>query len=119
MQKPPAATEQVSSQVLDWIAPYLGQISFGGLAGFATGYAMKKIGKLALFLFGSVFIGLQVLAYMGVVEINWLRIQQFAEPALQRPALENTFNSILGIMTNNLPFAGAFVPGFLLGLKFG
>jgi uncharacterized membrane protein (Fun14 family) len=110
---------QVGSQLLDAAAPYLGQISFGGLAGFATGYAVKKIGKIALFIFGSVFILLQVLAFMGIIEINWLRIQQFAEPALQRPALENAINGLVGILTNNLPFAGAFMPGFLLGLKFG
>jgi uncharacterized membrane protein (Fun14 family) len=112
-------TPQLGSQLLDAAAPYLGQISFGGLVGFATGYAMKKIGKIALFVVGTVFILLQVLAYMGVIEINWLRIQQFAEPALQRPALENTLNGIVGVLTNNLPFAGAFIPGFLLGLKFG
>jgi uncharacterized membrane protein (Fun14 family) len=110
---------EVGSQILDAIAPYIGQISFGGLAGFATGYAMKKIGKIALFVFGSIFILLQVLAYMGIIEINWLRVQQFAEPALQRPALENTLNGIVGVLTNNLPFAGSFIPGFLLGLKFG
>jgi uncharacterized membrane protein (Fun14 family) len=112
-------TPQLGSQLLDAAAPYLGQISFGGLVGFATGYAMKKIGKIALFVVGTVIILLQVLAYMGVIEINWLRIQQFAEPALQRPVLENTLNSIVGVLTNNLPFAGAFIPGFLLGLKFG
>jgi uncharacterized membrane protein (Fun14 family) len=113
--KPP----EVGTQILDAIAPYIGQISFGGLAGFATGYAMKKIGKIALFVFGTIFILLQVLAYMGVIEINWLRVQQFAEPALQRPALESTLNGIIGVLTNNVPFAGAFIPGFLLGLKFG
>ena len=112
-------TPEVGSQILDAVAPYLGQISFGGLAGFATGYAMKKIGKIALFVFGTIFILLQLLAYLGIIEINWLRVQQFAEPALQRPALENTLNGIIGVLTNNLPFAASFIPGFLLGLKFG
>jgi uncharacterized membrane protein (Fun14 family) len=110
---------QVGSQILDVVAPYLGQISFGGLVGFATGYAVKKIGKIALFVVGTIFMLLQVLAYMGIIEINWLRIQQFAEPALQRPALENALNGFIGVLTNNLPFAGSFIPGFLLGLKFG
>lgn len=110
---------EVGSQILDTLAPYLGQVSFGGLAGFATGYALKKIGKIALFIFGSIFILLQLLAYFGLIEINWLRIQQFAEPALQRPALENAINGLIGVLTNNIPFAGAFMPGFLLGLKFG
>ena len=80
---------------------------------------MKKIGKIALFIFGIGFILLQGLAYTGVIEINWLRIQQFAEPALKTPALESAFNGILRVLTNNVPFAGAFIPGFLLGLKFG
>jgi uncharacterized membrane protein (Fun14 family) len=113
------AAQNAGTQVFDMLAPYLGQISFGGLSGFATGFAVKKIGRIALVMFGLIFILVQVLAYMGLIEVNWLRIQQFAEPALKRPALEGFFNGLLGILTNNLPFAGSFVPGFLLGLRFG
>ena len=109
----------MGANLLDQIAPYLGQISFGGLAGFAVGYALKKVGRVALVVFGLLFITLQALAYFGLVEVNWLRIQQIAEPALQRSGLESAWKALLGVLTQNLPFAGAFVPGFILGLRMG
>ncbi|NJK45320.1 MAG: hypothetical protein HC933_14535 [Pleurocapsa sp. SU_196_0] len=108
-----------ASGAFDALAPYLGQISFGALAGFATGFALKKVGRVALVIFGLLFIAVQGLAYLGVVQIDWLRIQSFADPMLKRESLEGFFNSLVRILTNNVPFAGAFIPGFLLGLRFG
>jgi uncharacterized membrane protein (Fun14 family) len=113
------AKTDAASGVFEALAPYLGQISFGALAGFATGYALKKIGRVALVIFGLLFIAVQGLAYFGVVQIDWLRIQNYADPLLKRESLEGFFNSVVRILTNNLPFAGAFIPGFLLGLRFG
>ena len=55
------------------LAPYLQQISFGLLAGFAAGYALKKVGKLLAVALGLLFIALQVLAYYGFVTVNWRR----------------------------------------------
>jgi uncharacterized membrane protein (Fun14 family) len=105
--------------LLNALTPYLGQVSFGGLAGFATGYALKKVGKIALFVFGLLFITLQTLAYFGIIEINWLRIQKAADPLLSQDNLQNLWNGLLAVLTLNLPFAGAFVPGLMLGLRFG
>jgi uncharacterized membrane protein (Fun14 family) len=116
---PPPATPDAVDNAFNALAPYLGQISFGGLAGFATGFALKKVGRVALVIFGLLFITLQLLAYFGVVEVNWLRIQSYADPLLRRDALQGFWNGLVGILTNNLPFAGAFIPGFLLGLRFG
>jgi uncharacterized membrane protein (Fun14 family) len=105
--------------ILDQITPYLGQISFGGLAGFAVGYALKRVGRVALVVFGLLFITLQGLAYAGFIEVHWLRIQQVANPILERNSLQGAWNGLLGILTQNVPFAAAFVPGLLLGLRFG
>jgi uncharacterized membrane protein (Fun14 family) len=105
--------------IFDQITPYLGQISFGGLAGFAVGYALKKVGRVALVVFGLLFITLQGLAYAGFIEVHWLRIQQVANPVLERNSLQGIWNSLLAVLTQNIPFAGAFVPGVLLGLRFG
>ena len=101
------------------ITPYLGQVSFGGLAGFATGFALKKIGRVALVVFGMLFIVLQLLAYAGVVRVDWLRIQQFANPLLERTALEQAWGGLVSVLTNNVPFGAAFIPGLILGLRFG
>ena len=116
---PPASTPGAVDGAFNALAPYLGQISFGALAGFATGYALKKIGRVALVIFGLLFIAVQLLAYYGVVQVDWLRIQSYADPLLKRESLQGFFNSLVSILTNNVPFAGAFVPGFLRGLRFG
>ena len=116
---PPAATAGAIDGAFNALAPYLGQISFGALAGFATGYALKKIGRIALVIFGLIFVVVQLLAYYGVVQVDWLRIQSYADPLLKRESLQGFFNSLVSILTNNVPFAGAFIPGFLLGLRFG
>ncbi len=116
---PPAASQGAIDGAFNALAPYLGQISFGALAGFATGYALKKVGRVALVIFGLLFIAVQLLAYYGVVQVDWLRIQSYADPLLKRESLQGFFNSLVAILTNNVPFAGAFVPGFLLGLRFG
>jgi uncharacterized membrane protein (Fun14 family) len=113
------AAQSATNNLFDSIAPYLGQISFGALAGFATGYALKKIGRTALVIFGLLFIVIQLLAYLGVVRVDWLRIQQYADPLLSKNSLQGFFNGLTGILTNNVPFAGAFIPGFLLGLRYG
>ena len=116
---PPANAGGAIDGAFNALAPYLGQISFGALAGFATGYALKKVGRVALVIFGLLFIAVQLLAYYGVVQVDWLRIQSYADPLLKRESLQGFFNSLVSILTNNVPFAGAFVPGFLLGLRFG
>jgi uncharacterized membrane protein (Fun14 family) len=97
----------------------LGQLTFGGLAGFAAGYALKKIGKVAAIALGIFFILLQILAFYGVVEVNWLRLQESVDPFLRPESLERLWRDLLTLLTLNLPFAAAFVPGFIFGLQRG
>ncbi len=104
---------------LEAIAPYFGQLSFGFVAGLGTGLASKKIGRTAMVIFGLLFIALQVLAYLKILEINWLRIEHFIEPGFNKTNTARAMNLIWSVISNNLPFAASFTPGFLLGLKKG
>ena len=104
---------------VETLAPILGQLTFGALAGFAAGYALKKIGKFAAITLGLFFLGVQLLAYYGLVEINWLQIQEGVDPLLRPESLQALWRSLVDLLTLNLPFAGAFVPGLLLGLQRG
>lgn len=101
------------------LAPVLGQLTFGALAGFAAGYALKKIGKIAAVALGLFFIAIQLLAYYGLVEINWLQIQASVDPLLRPESLQALWDDVLELLTLNLPFAGAFIPGLLVGLRRG
>ncbi|MDQ3397525.1 MAG: FUN14 domain-containing protein [Deinococcota bacterium] len=99
--------------------PYLGQLTFGALAGFSVGYALKKVGKLLAVALGLLFITLQVMAYYDFVNVNWLRIQESVDPLLDADSLDRAWHGLVALLTANVPFAAAFVPGLLLGLRRG
>ena len=101
------------------LAPYLGQITFGGLAGYAVGYALKKVGRVLAVALGLLFIALQLLAQAGYVEVDWTRIQKDVEPLLQQPGLQSLWRRLVATLTYNLPFGASFVGGLLLGLRAG
>ncbi len=63
----------------------------------------------------SFFIALQLLAYYGFVEINWLRIQEGVDPFLRPESLQAWWEELVRVLTLNLPFAAAFIPGLLVG----
>jgi len=104
---------------VDWIQPYIGQISFGGIAGFATGYTINKVGKFVAVAFGIIFIVVQVLASMGYLSVDWTRIQRDVEPLFQQEQLKTAWDRLVAVLTTNLPFGGAFVAGLILGLRRG
>ncbi|WP_198665521.1 FUN14 domain-containing protein [Thermus sediminis] len=101
------------------LTPYLGQVTFGGLAGYAVGYALKKVGRVLAILLGLLFVALQLLAQAGYVQVDWTRIQQDVEPFLQQPGLQSLWERLLSTLTHNLPFGASFVGGLILGLRAG
>ncbi len=101
------------------LVPWIEQIGFGLVAGFVAGYALKKLGKLVALVVGVLFVALQLLAWSGYVTIQWGRLQQDVEPFLEASSLNDAWRTLLTVMTHNLPFAAAFVPGFLVGLRRG
>ena len=104
---------------LTTLAPYLQQISFGLLAGFAAGYALKKVGKLLAVALGLLFIALQVLAYYGFVTVNWAQVQERVDPLLETNSLNTLWQGLINILTYNVTFAVSFIPGLIFGLKRG
>lgn len=110
------------------LAPYLNQIGFGTVAGFCSGYVMKKVGQIAAILVGVGFIGFQVVKYYSGEEklVDMDKLKAEAEKRLDIDG-DGKFNSndviILwrkwkNILTNNIPDATGFSAGFLLGLRF-
>ena len=109
----------VDAPDLTTLAPYLQQVSFGLLAGFAAGYALKKVGKLLAVALGLLFIALQILAYYGFVTVNWAEVQEQVDPLLEASALNRLWQGLIDILTYNLTFAVSFIPGLVFGLKRG
>lgn len=94
----------------------LPELALGSLLGFAAGAAVRFVGQAVLITVGIVFIGIQLLAYYDVVTVDWLRLQSLTEPWL-RGSGENFRTWFSRVMTHQLPFAGTFVAGFILGLR--
>jgi len=101
------------------LSPYLGQVTFGGLAGYAVGYALKKLGRLLAVALGLLFVAVQLLAQAGYIQVDWTRIQRDVEPLLQQPGLQSLWERLLTTLTYNLPFGASFVGGLILGLRAG
>lgn len=104
---------------LKTVLPFVQQIGFGAVAGFAAGYALKKVGKLLAIAVGLLFIALQVLAYFGFVSIDWANVQRTVDPMLTGSSLNTAWRTLLRVLTYNVAFAVAFVPALVIGLRRG
>ncbi|MPY66142.1 hypothetical protein F8S09_05445 [Deinococcus sp. SDU3-2] len=111
---PPAPTPDASlSEALRSVLP---DLSVGALLGFATGLALRKVSRLALTLLGLLFVTVQLLAFWDILSVNWLRVQALADPLLRQGGEAGA--AWLGrVLTANLPFAGAYAAGLVLGLR--
>jgi len=98
------------------LIPVISQLGLGAIGGFAVGFALKKLAKLALVLLGILVIALLFLAKDSVISINyealWAWLANTLTVATQ--ALSSVFGAI-----SVLPFIGSLGLGFLLGLKVG
>lgn len=92
-------------------------VTFGLITGFAMGFALKKLSKLLVFVLGLLLIGIQVLAYNGVIDIDWLSLETSANSVLDQK--EEIWETIKNILMINLPFATTALAGFVIGLKKG
>ncbi|ABF45815.1 FUN14 domain protein [Deinococcus geothermalis DSM 11300] len=105
-----------TASITEALRPLLPDLSVGALLGFASGLALRKVGRVALIALGLLFITLQVLAAFDLVTVNWPRVQALADPWLRQGGTLG--GAWLGrVLTANLPFVGAFTTGLLVGLR--
>ncbi|WP_309572555.1 FUN14 domain-containing protein [Deinococcus sp.] len=113
---PPPPDAAQSWSLLDALRPILPDLSVGALLGFATGVALRHVGRVVLIVVGVLFIALQLLAYFDLISINWLKLQALTEPWLRQGG-EQGASWLRRVLTANLPFAGAYTAGLLVGLR--
>jgi len=100
----------------EYLSPVVYQIGVGGIGGFLVGYAIKKIVKILVIILGIFILAILYLGYSGIISVNYDKLEEAISKAL--PAVAETSNLLIPIITN-LPFAGSFGLGFLIGLKKG
>lgn len=112
---PAVTTAPAASSLPPEFNYYLGTLGFGGIAGWSVGFTLKKVAKLAAIVLGIVIIGVQALSYNHFITIDWDKIQMAMPPG----TLTTWWDKLWAVLSYNLPFAGGFLAGFLLGFRKG
>ena len=100
----------------DLVSPLVGELGLGGVGGFCVGYSMKKFAKIVTAIFATGFLGLQYLANVGVISINYLALEEWAMSVVgETSVLQGFFITLIAQM----PFGVGFTGGLVLGLKKG
>jgi len=89
--------------------------------GFATGFAIKKIMKLAFIILGLFALVLGYLEYQKIISVNWTVIENQTSIIMTHAA--NKIAAVTQHMNHEVPVAGlgllGFAPGLALGLMRG
>ncbi len=98
------------------LTPLAGEIGIGGIGGFLAGWALKKAAKIMAIIIGVAFLGLQYMAYKGVIAIDYSALTSWVNELLgQASGVQNLITDFIV----HAPFGAAFIGGFYLGLQKG
>ena len=61
------------------LAPFAGTVGGGFFVGFITGYAIKKVIKLAAVIVGLFIAAMAYLQYQRIINVDWERVQAFLQ----------------------------------------
>src|SRR5436309_14431974 len=108
------------------IAPFAGTVGGGFFLGLITGYALKKVIKLAAVIMGLFIAALAYLEYQRIVNVDWNRIQVVSQNGVTwvTDAIVHISNTIgaphSGTLSNvGIPLASSASAGLMLGLARG
>jgi len=103
-----AAAADPGRALTDFLTGPLGeQLTFGGVTGFATGYALNRLGRIALLAVGVQVLTLQAMAHRGWVSVHWSVIAEDVDPGA-RAARHGGVTRVINLAAYRVPFAGAF-----------
>ena len=103
------------------------QISYGFICGYSSGFALKKIGKVASVILGLGFVTLQSLSYAGYIEVDHGKLKKEVENVLDLnndgklddQDASSAYNKIMEVLQFNMSGGSGFVAGFVGGLRSG
>jgi len=98
------------------LTPIVYQLGIGGALGFFAGYALKKLTKLVAAVTGLMALLLIYLGYEGVITINYEKLTEKIHSLI---GIVSQAPNMITPVISSLPFAGSFLAGIALGLKFG
>eukprot|EP01031_Cornospumella_fuschlensis_P028289 gene28289-34157_t len=103
----------------------LGQVGYGFLMGYSSGFCVKKVSKIAAFMVGGAFIFIQTLSYGGLIHVDYEGLQRKVEKTLDLNKdgklddkdAEAAFAKVQEVLGYNVPSGGGFTAGFIMGLR--
>jgi uncharacterized membrane protein (Fun14 family) len=107
------------------LAPFAGTVGGGFFVGFITGYAIKKVIKLAAVIVGLFIAALAYLQYQRILNVDWERVQAFSQNGITwlSNALAHISSNIdtthSGLANVGIPLASSVSAGFVLGMVRG
>jgi uncharacterized membrane protein (Fun14 family) len=108
------------------LAPFAGTVGGGFLIGFVTGYAIKKVIKLAAVIVGLFISALAYLEYQRILDVDWHKVQAISQNEIDwvADALTHVSTTIgtshPGTVSNiGIPLVSSVSVGFVLGLARG
>ena len=90
-----------------------GQLTAGGVAGYATGFAVRQIGRFLLVILGVEVVLMQVMAQRKWISVDWDKIHADIAPYIDTRSIDTFLDSA----KLQMPFAGAFSAGCIAGLR--
>jgi uncharacterized membrane protein (Fun14 family) len=105
------------------LAPLAGTVGGGFLIGLITGYAIKKVMKLAAVIVGLFFAGLAYLEYQRILNVDWHKVQAISQSGIDwvADALAHVSSTMgashPGTLSNiGIPLVSSVSAGFVVGL---
>jgi uncharacterized membrane protein (Fun14 family) len=101
------------------------QLTYGFIAGFCSGMALKKAGQLAATILGIGFVSPQTLNYFGYIKMRHDKFKENVENVLDlnkdgkvdESAFQQYFDKLMGVLTYIIPGRAGFVGGLLGGMR--
>jgi uncharacterized membrane protein (Fun14 family) len=105
MSNPNAPEEQDKvHQLIEKSKPILKKFTFSSLMGYCGGLTAKKFTKAAAVVIGVAFFGLQGLAYKGLIDIDWKKVQSSAVSAVDTVRFNADPSYVAGFAASVMPF---------------
>ena len=106
------------------LAPFAGTVGGGFFLGLITGYAIKKVIKLAAVIIGLFIAVIAYLEYQRIVNVDWNRIQVLSQGGITwvTDAITHISNNIGApnpVSHIGIPLASSASAGLVLGLAKG
>jgi uncharacterized membrane protein (Fun14 family) len=108
------------------LAPFAGTVGGGFLIGFITGYAIKKVIKLAAIIVGLFIAALAYLEYQRILDVDWHKVQAVSQNGIDWVAdaithISGTIGTSHPATLSNvgIPLVSSVSAGFVVGLVRG